>query len=80
MVAVLSAALLDILVCPVCHQSLAQEEEDADAGNTPPKGALAKNKPQEWLRCRGCGLCYPIQDGIPVMLEERATLLFEGPR
>ncbi len=24
------------------------------------------------LRCQGCGLLYPIEDGIPVMLVDRA--------
>lgn len=60
-----SAALLDILVCPVCHEGL-------ELG---PAGAVAP----DWLRCRGCGLHYPIEDGIPVMLESRATKTPSGP-
>ncbi|HTD95600.1 MAG TPA: Trm112 family protein [Edaphobacter sp.] len=24
------------------------------------------------IRCNGCGRCYPIVDGIPVLLEDRA--------
>lgn len=27
----------------------------------------------ETLRCQRCGLHYPIEDGIPVMLVDRAT-------
>jgi uncharacterized protein YbaR (Trm112 family) len=56
---ILSEALLRILVCPVCHQSLtAGPDGDAHA----------------WLHCDGCGRYYPVEDGIPVMLEHRATL------
>ena len=25
------------------------------------------------LVCTGCGLCYPVRDGIPIMLIEEAT-------
>lgn len=25
------------------------------------------------LRCRGCGRAYPIEDGIPIMIAERAS-------
>jgi uncharacterized protein len=28
----------------------------------------------EAVTCRGCGRIYPIEDGIPVLLRERATL------
>jgi uncharacterized protein YbaR (Trm112 family) len=54
----LSHALLQALVCPVCHGALT-------AG--PDSNAHA------WLHCQGCGRYYPVQDGIPVMLEQRAT-------
>ena len=27
----------------------------------------------EQLVCTGCGRCYPIEDGLPVLLVERAT-------
>ncbi len=55
---ILSEALLGIVVCPVCHHSLtAGPDRDAHA----------------WLLCQGCGRYYPVEDGIPVMLEERAT-------
>jgi uncharacterized protein YbaR (Trm112 family) len=56
-------ALLEILVCPVCHQPLtAGLNHDAEA----------------WLHCTGCGRYYPVEDGIAVMLEHRATT--EPPR
>jgi uncharacterized protein YbaR (Trm112 family) len=66
-----SATLLEILVCPACHQALELRQGDGRAVG----GAenAAEDMSREWLRCLGCGLCYPIQDGIPVMLEERAT-------
>ncbi|WP_078900653.1 Trm112 family protein [Streptomyces sp. SBT349] len=48
------AALLDILVCPVCHATLREEgQELVCAGD-------------------GCGLAYPVQDGIPALLESEA--------
>jgi hypothetical protein len=58
MTPILSQALLEILVCPVCHQPvIAGPNQDVHA----------------WLHCTGCGRYYPVQDGIPVMLEHRAT-------
>jgi uncharacterized protein len=57
-VPMLSQTLLEILVCPVCQHSLT-------AG---PDSAL-----HAWLHCTGCGRYYPVEDGIPVMLEDRAT-------
>jgi uncharacterized protein YbaR (Trm112 family) len=59
MAAILSEALRKILVCPVCHQPLtAGPAEDSHA----------------WLHCLGCGRYYPVEDGIAVMLQQRATL------
>jgi uncharacterized protein len=57
--AILSPALLEILVCPVCYQALV----------TGPSQAF-----HAWLHCTGCGRYYPVEDGIPVMIESRATL------
>ncbi len=54
----LSQTLLEILVCPVCHHSL----------TVGPDSTL-----HAWLQCTGCGRYYPLEDGIPVMLEVRAT-------
>lgn len=54
------SSLFETLVCPVCHQRL--EPESA----TPQEATAC-------LRCLNCGRFYPIQDGIPVMLEARAV-------
>ncbi|MBM4192050.1 MAG: Trm112 family protein [Gammaproteobacteria bacterium] len=39
------------------------------------KGPLVQNREQRVLVCRADRLAFPIQDGIPVMLEEEAKLL-----
>ena len=31
------------------------------------------------LRCRGCGLGFPVRDGVPVMLLEEALPPVDGP-
>ncbi len=51
----LDARLLDILVCPSCHEAVEHKER------------------RHVLVCTGCGLIYPVRDGIPVMLVEEAT-------
>jgi len=58
MTPILSQALLEILVCPVCHQPVVAGPNQAT---------------HAWLHCTGCGRYYPVEDGIPVMLEHRAT-------
>jgi uncharacterized protein YbaR (Trm112 family) len=58
MTPILSQTLLEILVCPVCHQ---------------PVIAGPSHSAHAWLHCTGCGRYYPVQDGIPIMLEHRAT-------
>ncbi len=53
----LDPRLLDLLCCPAC------------------KGDLELRAPggvETDLKCRGCGLVYPIEDGIPVMLVDHA--------
>jgi uncharacterized protein YbaR (Trm112 family) len=51
--------LREILVCPKCHAVLADAQSPAGADE---------------LRCTGadCGLAYPIEDGIPVLLLDEA--------
>ena len=39
------------------------------------KGPLHYKKPEQELVCKPCRLGYPIQDGIPVMLEDEARKL-----
>jgi len=39
------------------------------------KGSLIYNKKQQELVSKSAKLAYPIQDGIPVMLEEEARIL-----
>lgn len=35
-------------------------------------GGLVLDEPEAELRCTGCGLAYPITDGIPVLLVDEA--------
>lgn len=52
---------LDILACPSCHKPLEQVPPDA--------GDDAESR----LVCTGCGLRYPVRDGIPNMLIDEAA-------
>jgi uncharacterized protein len=52
--------LLEILVCPACKGDLALQ---------------ARGDEHEALDCAACGLRYPIEEGIPVMLVEEARRL-----
>ncbi len=55
----LDPVLLDVVVCPDCRSAL-------EVG-TPPDGAGSE------LVCQGCGLVYPVRDGIPVLLVDEAV-------
>lgn len=52
--------LLDILVCPSCKKPV--QEKAANPGDNA----------DAWLDCTGCGLRYPIREGIPIMLIDEA--------
>lgn len=39
------------------------------------KGPVKKDEGKKGLLCEKCGLLYPVQDGIPVMLVEKAQKL-----
>ena len=54
----LDPRLLEILCCP------------AERDGVPCHGDLEERA--DGLFCRACGLLYPIQDGIPVMLVDEA--------
>ncbi|KNB54321.1 Trm112 family protein [Streptomyces caatingaensis] len=61
----LEAGLLEILACPACHAPL-REAAATEAGGA--SGGTAE------LLCTGdgCGLAYPVRDGIPVLLVDEA--------
>ena len=59
--------LLAIIVCPACHGELAL----ADSGE-PGQSAQSEKVSQAELVCQGCGLAYPVRDGIPVLLVDEA--------
>jgi uncharacterized protein YbaR (Trm112 family) len=51
--------VLDRLACPACFGAL--RHESVQSG-------------EERLLCTACGQAYPVVDGIPVLIVERATL------
>jgi uncharacterized protein YbaR (Trm112 family) len=55
----ISPELLAIIVCPACHGELTVTPAVGTAGGTE-------------LVCGGCGLAYPVRDGIPVLLVDEA--------
>ena len=59
----LDPRLLEILCCPAEHEGVACH------------GDLEERA--DGLRCKTCGLLYPIVDGIPVMLPDEATKVDE---
>ena len=59
----LDPRLLEILCCP------------AERDGAPCHGDLEERC--DGLRCRSCGLLYPVEDGIPVMLQDAARQVEE---
>jgi uncharacterized protein YbaR (Trm112 family) len=53
-----NTAIAGQLACPVCHGDLRAEAVGLD---------------EMRLVCAGCGRAYPIVEGIPVLIAERAT-------
>ncbi|QKV94614.1 Trm112 family protein [Streptomyces sp. NA02950] len=54
----LEAGLLEILACPACHAPLREEQ--------------TTETPELVCTGEGCGLAYPVRDGIPVLLVDEA--------
>lgn len=54
----LDDTLLSIIVCPQCHGELEPVESGPDG--------------PELVCRRGCGLAFPVRDGIPVLLVDEA--------
>ncbi|MFI0780268.1 Trm112 family protein [Streptomyces sp. NPDC021212] len=55
----LEAGLLEILACPACHAPLREEEAE-------------ENPELVCTDAKGCGLAYPVREGIPVLLVDEA--------
>jgi uncharacterized protein YbaR (Trm112 family) len=60
---VLPADVVEIMVCPRSRQPLIYF----------PRGEADRDEADGFLLCPGSRLRYPIQDGVPVMLEDEAT-------
>jgi uncharacterized protein YbaR (Trm112 family) len=56
---------LALLVCPVCRSALVLQQA---VGPAQPK-----------VLCAGCGRQYPVTDGIPILLGERASITDQMP-
>ena len=63
-----SPELLDILRCSQCKGELLFFED----------GDSAAKKQDSFLFCGSCMLCYPVDEGIPVMIIEDATKVDEA--
>jgi len=59
-------SLLDILCCPAVHGGSACHGRLVDLG--------------DGLLCKSCGLIYPIENGIPVLLADHARKGDDGER
>jgi uncharacterized protein YbaR (Trm112 family) len=59
--------VLELIVCPVCHARLSLPEVSLED-----EASLVDKAPL--VACTGCGRRYPIEDGIPVLLEARSSI------
>jgi uncharacterized protein YbaR (Trm112 family) len=63
--------LLDIIACPVCKGKLVLHQVSVEGVDTPESSDSESdsNNASYELVCRFDRLAYPIEDGIPVLLE-----------
>ncbi|MBB6145632.1 uncharacterized protein YbaR (Trm112 family) [Silvibacterium bohemicum] len=59
--------VLELIVCPVCHARLSLPRASLEGGTS-----IVDETPL--VECTGCGRRYPIEDGIPVLLEARSSM------
>lgn len=55
------------LACPACHHILAAQAAQEGGGQSPDEAPIGV------LVCPGCRRRYPVVDGIPVLIVERAS-------
>lgn len=67
----MDSKLLAILVCPVCKSTLDYQKSGLPKLAAPTSSSAIT----AGLICKPCGVMYPIQDGVPVMLEDQAIAL-----
>jgi uncharacterized protein YbaR (Trm112 family) len=61
-------SVISQLACPACHGDLRLEAQNLDASSPV---AMSHDNPSR-LVCAACDRAYPIMDGIPVLIVDRA--------
>lgn len=72
----IDSSLLALLACPQCHGPLNREESAAwkESGDRPdqPNQLARPSLPDSALICPACRLAFPIENGLPILLIDRA--------
>jgi uncharacterized protein YbaR (Trm112 family) len=63
--------LIEILACPACEGRPALVETDEDSPLPP--SASEGDRGRSGLRCEKCERIYPVVDGLPILVTDRAT-------